>query len=73
MKIASLATVAAIAVLLTGAAARADSAPALGAPAKGAAQIVHSPKSVECYRQADARQLHHAERRKFYVECVKAK
>jgi hypothetical protein len=70
MKIASFATAAAVAVLLAGAGARAETASA--AAAKAAAQV-HSAKSIECYRQADARELHHAERRKFYVECLKAK
>jgi hypothetical protein len=70
MKIASFATAAAVAFVFAGAGARAETASA--AAAKAAAPI-HSAKSVECYRQADARELHHAERRKFYVECIKGK
>jgi len=72
MRIASLATGAALAALLTGGAALAQTASPSAAP-KAASMAAHSAKSAECYRQADARQLHHAERRKFYVDCVKAK
>jgi len=77
MKITSLAAAAALATLLMGAAAYADTAPAPAAapaatPAKPAAKPP-SAKSIECSKQADAQQLHLAQRKKFRADCMKAK
>jgi hypothetical protein len=76
MKIITFTIAAALAACLMGGAAFADdAAPAKPAPTKPAPAPVKPPsaKSVECYKQADARQLHNAPRKKFYAECLKAK
>ena len=74
MKITSLAAAAALAAFLAGGAAFADDA-AAPAPAKPASTPVKPPsaKSIECSKQADARQLHGAVRKKFHADCLKAK
>jgi hypothetical protein len=72
MKITTLAAVAAMAALLIGGAAFAQSdstAPAAAAPAPA----VHSAKSIECSKEADAKGLHGEPRRKFRAECKKGK
>jgi hypothetical protein len=33
---------------------------------------VHSPQSIECSKEADAKGLHGKERKKFRAECKKA-
>jgi hypothetical protein len=70
MKITTLATAAAMTALLIGGAAFAQSdstAPAAPAPA------VHSAKSIECSKEADAKGLHGEARRKFRADCKKGK
>jgi hypothetical protein len=48
-------------------AAKTDSAAPAAKPAK-----VHSPESIECSKEADAKGLHGKERKKFRSECKKA-
>jgi hypothetical protein len=71
MKITTLAIAAALAAFPMGGVAFADDA----APAKPAPTPLKPPsaKSVECYKQADARQLHGTARKKFHAECLKTK
>ena len=74
MKITTLAIVAALAVFPLGGVAFADDAAApAAAPAAKATPKPPSAKSVECSKQADAKQLHGTERKKFRAECMKAK
>jgi hypothetical protein len=77
MKITTLAAVAAMAALLIGGAAFAQTdttAPAPAAPAAAApAPAVHSAKSIECSKEADAKGLHGEARRKFRADCKKGK
>lgn len=70
MKITTLATAAAMTAFLMGGVAFAQTtAPAPAAPAP----VVHSAKSIECSKEADAKGLHGEARRKFRAECKKAK
>jgi len=72
MKITTLATAAAMAALLIGGAAFAQTttpAPAASAPTAA----VPSAKSVECSKEADAKGLHGEARRKFRAECKRGK
>jgi hypothetical protein len=39
---------------------------------KPATPVVHSPQSIECSKEADAKGLHGKERKKFRAECKKA-
>jgi hypothetical protein len=48
-------------------AAKSDTAAPAAKPAK-----VHSPESIECSKEADAKGLHGKERKKFRSECKKA-
>ncbi|MGA2794463.1 MAG: PsiF family protein [Roseiarcus sp.] len=83
MKITTLAAAAAMTALLMGGAAfaqtyapaPAEPAPAAApaAPAAAPAPAVHSAKSVECSKEADAKGLHGEPRRKFRAECKKGK
>jgi hypothetical protein len=72
MRFSTLITAIAFSALLSGAALALDAAkptpgltPATDAGAKAA-------KSADCYRQADIKNLHGNERRKFHHECMKA-
>jgi len=86
MKITTLAAAAAMTALLMGGAAfaqtygtppaadaAAPAAPAAAPAAPAAAPAVHSAKSVECSKEADAKGLHGEPRRKFRAECKKGK
>jgi hypothetical protein len=59
-------TIAIAAVIMTAAATA-----ALAATSKTKSTGVHSPESIECSKQADAKGLHGAERKKFRAECKK--
>jgi invasion protein IalB len=48
-------------------AAKSDSAAPMASDKK-----VHSPESIECSKEADAKGLHGKERKKFRAECKKA-
>ena len=64
----------AVASLLVASAAIAQSntsAPAKTATAPPKAQIVHTAASLECSKEADAKDLHGKERKKFRSECKK--
>jgi hypothetical protein len=68
MRFSSLVTAIAFSTLLSGAAFALDAAqptPAADAGAKAA-------KSSDCYKQADAKDLHGKDRKKFHHECMKA-
>ena len=68
MRISSLVTAIAFSALFSGAAFALDAAqpaPAADAGAKAA-------KSSDCYKQADAKDLHGKERKTFHHECMKA-
>jgi hypothetical protein len=76
MKITTLATAAVLSAFMMGGVAFAQStasAPAPAATAKPAPAPVHSAKSIECSKEADAKGLHGAERKKFRADCKKAK
>ena len=75
MKLSQLACVGVLAVALSsGAAIAQTTAPA---PAAGATTSMtpaaRSAKSIECSKEADAKGLHGAERKKFRAECKKGK
>ena len=72
MKITSLAAAAALAAFLAGGAAFADDAAPAAKPASTSIKPP-SAKSIECSKQADARQLHGTARKKFHADCLKAK
>lgn len=80
MTFASRAAVAALASLLVTGAAYAQSAPPAkadtktdaAAPADKKAAKQHTPESIECSKEADAKGLHGKERKKFRSECKKA-
>ena len=68
MRFSSLITAVAFGALFSGAAFALDSAqstPAADAGAKAA-------KSADCYRQADVKDLHGKDRKRFYHGCMKA-
>jgi invasion protein IalB len=44
-----------------------------GTPAASAMTKQHSPQSIECSKEADAKGLHGKERKKFRRECKKGK
>jgi hypothetical protein len=67
MKITSLVTAAAMTAFLMGGAALAQTAAPAPAP------VVHSAKSIECSKEADAKGLHGEARKKFRAECRKGK
>ena len=71
MKFTVLVTAAAMTAFLAGGAALAQTTTPAPAPAKPA--VVHSAKSIECSKEADAKGLHGAERKKFRAECKKGK
>ncbi len=60
----ALATFAALLIIGTGIASAATDT-------KPKAAAVHSPESIECSKQADAKGLHGAERKKFRAKCKK--
>ena len=60
----TLAAVAAAMVVL-------GSAVAMAKEKKTTTPVVHSPESIECSKQADAKGLHGKERKKFRAECKK--
>jgi hypothetical protein len=73
MKLATLAAAAALMVLPLGAAGLAQTAaPAAPAAAPMHMAPMHTEKSIECSRQADAKGLHGEARRKFRAACKKA-
>jgi hypothetical protein len=85
MRLTRLLPALAVGVLLSGAAFALDAAapppaPGAGAPAAAPAQpgamkpeteIGKKAKSEDCYRQADAQDLHGKPRKKFHRECMK--
>ena len=79
-KISSLATAAAVSLLLMGSAFAQTAAPAkteatkteTKAPAEKKAEKPRTTASLECSKEADAKGLHGKERRKFRSECKKA-
>jgi hypothetical protein len=72
MRISSFVPAIAFSLLVSGAAYALDAAPDTPA-ADAAATAAAKAKSAECSKQADAKGLHGAERRKFREECKKAK
>ncbi|WP_024515698.1 PsiF family protein [Bradyrhizobium sp. Tv2a-2] len=81
MKLSSLFAAAAVSSLLlagpvlaqstTAPAAKSDTAAPAAAADKKATKA-HSPESIECSKQADAKGLHGKERKKFRSECIKS-
>jgi hypothetical protein len=70
MRIPSLVTAIAFSALMSGAAFALDAAqPTPGAAPDAGAKAA---KSSDCYKQADAKDLHGKERKKFHRECMKA-
>jgi hypothetical protein len=79
MKLSSLFAAAAISSLLLAGPvfAQGATAPAAGTAAPAAAPDkkatkAHSPESIECSKQADAKGLHGKERKKFRSDCIKS-
>ena len=73
MKLTALVSAAALALALTAGGAFAQATAPAPAAAPAAAPAMHSAKSVECSKEADAKGLHGKERKKFRAECKKAK
>jgi hypothetical protein len=59
------------ALLLTALTMTAAATTAFAAESKPKTAAAHSPESIECTKQADAKKLHGAERKKFRAECKK--
>jgi len=70
MHISSLVTAIAFSALFSGAAFALDAAQPTPVPTADAA--VKAAKSSDCYKQADAKNLHGKERKAFHHECMKA-
>jgi len=72
MRISTFVSAIALSVLVSGAAYALDSAAPASPAADAAALAAKKAKSEDCSKQADAKGLHGAERKKFREECKKA-
>jgi len=70
MRISTLVTAIAFSAFVSGAAFALDAAQPTPVPTADAA--AKAAKSADCYKQADAKDLHGKERKKFHHECMKA-
>ena len=72
MRFSSLVTAIAFSALFSGAAFALDAAQPTPSSTPAADAGAKAAKSAECYRQADVKNLHGKERKKFHHECMKA-
>jgi hypothetical protein len=72
MRFSSLVTAIAFSTLLSGAAFALDAAQPTPGPTPAADAGAKAAKSSDCYKQADAKDLHGKDRKKFHHECMKA-
>ena len=72
MRFSSLVTAIAFSALFSGAAFALDAAQPTPSATPAADAGAKAAKSAECYKQADIKNLHGNERRKFHHECMKA-
>ena len=72
MRIPSLVTAIAFSALMSGAAFALDAAQPTPGATPAADAGAKAAKSADCYRQADVKDLHGKDRKKFHHECVKA-
>jgi hypothetical protein len=72
MRFSSLVTAIAFSALVSGAAFALDAAEPTPGPTPAADAGAKAAKSIECYKQADVKNLHSNDRRKFHHECMKA-
>ena len=72
MRFSSLVTAIAFSALLSSAAFALDAAQPTPGATPAADAGAKAAKSIDCYKQADVRNLHSDERRKFHHECMKA-
>ena len=72
MRFSSLVTAIAFGALLSSAAFALDAAQPTPGQTPAADAGAKAAKSTECYKQADLKNLHSNERRKFHHECMKA-
>jgi hypothetical protein len=68
----SLVAAIAFSAIVSGPALALDAAQPTPSPTPAADAGAKAAKSAECYRQADIKNLHSYERRKFHHECMKA-
>jgi len=73
MRISAFVSALAVSAFFMGSVASAVEAAKPMAPAPTGAPAMHSAKSVECSKEADAKGLHGKERKKFREECKKGK
>jgi hypothetical protein len=72
MRFTSLVTAIAFSALLSGAAFALDAAQPTPSATPAADAGAKAAKSAECYKQADVKNLHGKDRKKFHRECMKA-
>jgi len=72
MRFSSLVTATAFGALLSGAAFALDAAQPTPGETPAADAGAKAAKSTDCYQQADVKNLHGNDRRKFHHECMKA-
>ena len=71
MRFTSLVTAIAFSALLSGAAFALDAAQPTPSATPAADAGAKAAKSAECYKQADVKNLHGKDRKKFHRECMK--
>ena len=72
MRFSSLVAAIAFGALFSGAAFALDAAQPTPGPTPAADAGAKAAKSSDCYKQADAKDLHGKDRKKFHRECMKA-
>ena len=72
MRFSSLVAATAFSALLSGAAFALDAAQPTPGPTPAEDAGAKAAKSAECYKQADVKNLHGKDRKKFHRECMKA-
>jgi hypothetical protein len=72
MRFTSLVTAIVFSALLSGAAFALDAAQPTPSATPSADAGAKAAKSAECYKQADVKNLHGKDRKKFHRECMKA-
>jgi hypothetical protein len=72
MRLSSLLTAIAFSAFLSGAAFAQDAAQPTPGPTPAADVGAKEAKSTDCYKQADVKNLHGKDRKKFHRECMKA-
>jgi hypothetical protein len=72
MRFTPLLTAIAVSALMSGAALALDAAQPTPSATPAADAGAKAAKSAECYKQADVKNLHGKDRKKFHRECMKA-